>query len=184
MKIPQLLLMSMLSIAGCGFAADITIDLDKPDQLVADGKTISFTGEIVNNDPAIVDLNSIEVDLNGIVFTLNESAFFSGPPTVGATNGTPKTHTVDFEMFQVTADVNAPLGVQTGTVTILGGEEGAGGYNSSTQNVLGTASFQVTVVPESSTLTMTVLAAVALCFLRRFNIRSCRFNSRISRVKA
>jgi hypothetical protein len=113
-----------------------------PDQLVADGKTISFTGEIVNNDPAIVDLNLIEVNLNGIVFNLNESAFFTSPSTVGATNGTPKTHTVDFEVFQVT------------------------------------------VVPEFSTLTMTVLALAALCCLRQSNIRDCGINSRISRVKA
>lgn len=135
MRIQQLLLAVLLSVAGPGFASDITINLDAPFQIVQPGDVIAFTGIIVNNDPAIVDLNSIEVDLAGTEYSVDESPFFSGPATVGASTGLPPTQTIDFEMFDVTVASDGPIASDTGTVTILGGAEGPGGYDPTTQQV-------------------------------------------------
>jgi hypothetical protein len=179
MRKQLLLLAALLSVAGRGFASDITINLDAPFQMVQPGDLITFTGTIVNNDPAIVDLNFIEVDLSGTEFSVDDSPFFIGPPTVGASTGLPLTQTIDFEMFDVMAAGDAPPGRSTGTVTILGGAEGPGGYDSTTQNVLGSATFQITVAPEPSTFAITFIAIGALYLLRRR-----RNNVRRRRVQA
>lgn len=167
MRIQMMLLAAFLSVAGRGFASDITINLDAPFQLVNPGNTIAFVGTIVNNDPAIVDLNFIEVNLNGLAFSVDDSAFFNGPPAVGASIGLPLTQTVDFEMFDVTVAGDAPAGLNTGSVTILGGVEGPGGYDSTSQNVLGSEAFQITVAPEPSTFAIASTALAALYLLRR-----------------
>lgn len=166
MRIQILLLAALLSVAGRGFASDITINLDAAFQLAQPGEIIAFTGTIVNNDPAIVDLNFIEVDL-GAGFSVDESPFFSGPPTVGASTGLPLTETIDFEMFDVTVGSDVPIASNTGTVTILGGAEGPGGYDPSTQEVLGSATFQIVVAPEPATFAIAFTAIAALYLLRR-----------------
>ena len=167
MKTQIWLLAALLSVAGRGLAADISVNLDAPFQLVNQGDIIAFLGTIVNNDAAIVDLNSIEVNLNGLGFSVDDGAFFSGPPTVDASTGLRLTQTIDFEMFDVTVAFDAPVGLSTGTVTIVGGAEGPGGYDPTTQNVLGSSDFQITVSPEPSTLAITFTAVAVLYLLRR-----------------
>jgi hypothetical protein len=178
MRMQMLLLAALLSVAGRGFASDITINLDEPFQMVQPGDLITFTATIVNNDAAIVDLNFINVNLSGTGFSVDESPFFLGPPTVGASTGLPLTQTIDFEMFDVMAAGDAPPGLNTGTVTILGGSEGPGGYDPDTQNVLGSATFQITITPEPSTFGITFMAIAALYLLRRR-----RNNVRMRRVQ-
>lgn len=169
MRTNMLLLAALLSVAGQGLASDITINLDAPFPSVVPGNAIAFTGTIVNNDPAIVDLNSIEIDLSGTGFTVDGSVFFSGPVSVGASTGLPLTQTIDFEMFDVTVAGGVPNGITGGTVTILGGVEGPGGYDPTTQDVLGSATFQITAVPEPSTFAFTLAAVAAVYLLRRRN---------------
>ena len=67
------------------------------------------------------------------------------------------TSTPSFPLFSVTVDLpyTDPLGIQTGTLTILGGVEIGGTYNPTVQDFLGSASFNVNVsTPEPSTFRM------------------------------
>jgi hypothetical protein len=51
--------------------------------------------------------------------------------------------------------------------TVLGGVEGPGGYDGSTQNNLGQANFQVNVAPEAGTAALLCLALPMVFALRR-----------------
>jgi hypothetical protein len=140
---------------GCGWAEDLSVVLDSPIVIAAPGQTVDISGIIINNVASTVDLNSISVTLAGM-FSEDESAFILGPATVD-----PNGETVDFELLSVTVDdpYTDPLAAQTGTITILGGVEGAGGYDPTTVNVLGSVDFKVEVSPEPSTASLLVLGA-------------------------
>jgi hypothetical protein len=161
-------LAALLLAEGRGWATTIQIQLDATTLTASAGDTVTFTGVIVNSDLMLVDLNGIDITLNGML-TFDPSPFFLGPPTVDASTPTVQAETVDFPLFTVTvADpYTDPFGPQSGTLTILGGEEGAGGYDPTTQNVLGSAQFNVNVqTPEPSTFAM-MTAAAGLLFLYR-----------------
>jgi hypothetical protein len=159
MKTFKLLLAAMLLTGGCAWGSDVYIVLDETTIDASPGQQVTFSGIIFNNDPATVDLNFIDVSLDGM-FSVDPSPFFSGPPTVAANS-----QTVDFSLFNVTVDepYTDPLGPQQGTLTIFGGEEGAGGYDPTTQNFLGSVTFGVDVMtPEPSTFALFAAATVLM----------------------
>ena len=58
-----------------------------------------------------------------------------------------------------------PLGPETGTVTILGGVEGSGGYDPTTQDVLGSSQFQIDVVDAPEPAPVVLLAGLGAIVL-------------------
>lgn len=165
MKI-RILFLALLMTCGSAWADTVQILLDTNPITATPGQQITFTGSIVNNVTSPVDLNSISLTLAGL-FTLDVTPFFAGPVSVDAS-----AQTVSFDLFWVVPNnpYTDPFGLMTGTVTILGGIEGPGGYDPTTQDVLGSALFQVNVaapaaVPEPSTLSM--ISGVALVLVLR-----------------
>jgi hypothetical protein len=177
MKKTALILATLLLMAGRGFASAITVDLASPMVTAHPGDALLFLGTLVNNDMSTVDLNSISVSLDGMFLT-DITPFFSGPATIDMNTSS------TFTLFQVTVltPYTDPYGTHTGTVTIEGGVEGPGGYDPTTQNPLGSASFQVNVqpspVPEptSAGLVLAVIAAMPVVYFRR----RCWFAERLS----
>lgn len=174
-------LTAMLVLIGAAPAwADIAITLDSPTLSGLPGDTLTFTGTIQNLDSAIVDLNECQVNLSGQFVTDCASFLTFAPYTLD-----PLATSFDFPMF--TISVNLPYtdfpGLQSGSFDVLGGVEGVGGYDSTTQNLLGTADFSVTVVPEPGTasllglyglsLVVTRFSAVAWRAMVRRRLKSC-----------
>jgi hypothetical protein len=108
MKTFKLLLAAMLLTGACAWGSDVYIILDESTIDASPGQQVTFSGTIVNIDPATVDLNFIDVSLAGM-FSVDPSPFFAGPPTVAAFSPT-----VDFALFNVTVDTpyTDPLGPQ------------------------------------------------------------------------
>ena len=71
-------------------------------------------------------------------------------------------------MFDIYVDIpyTDSWGPQTGTVDVLGGVEGINGYDPTTQNVLGEATFGVNVTPEPATWLL-VLGGIGLAAVKR-----------------
>ncbi len=169
------------------WADAITVVLDSSQINGSPGQQVTFSGVIVNNELAPVDLNDISVTLNGL-FTVDTTPFFSGPLTVAASTSSAHSQTSDFDFFNVVVDLpytDAP-GIKSGTLTILGGVEGASGYDPTTQEFLGSTTFSVDVVtpagtvPEPSTLPLLMMGA-ALVMLSGGRSRWIRWRERIAR---
>src|ERR1700722_3716391 len=111
----------------------LLIALDVSTENLNPGQTFTFSGAITNDAQSTVDLNGIDVTLDGSLFQVDVSPFFSGPPTVAA-----GTSTQSFAQFSVTVDLpyTAPPGIQTGTLTILGGVEMGNAYDPTVQDFL------------------------------------------------
>jgi hypothetical protein len=152
-----------LLLAGLGGAVQarasyITIALDQPFLTAAPGDELVFTGTIYNNQNAIVDLNAPDLNLIGSNLTPDGSLFFSGPLSID-----PLGNTGDFALFSVVVSItyhDVP-GPHSGTFAVLGGIEGPGGYDPTTQNLLGQVDFTVNVAPEPGT-SLLALAGLAL----------------------
>jgi PEP-CTERM motif len=155
---------------GTAWADDILIAFDFATFVASPGDTLTFTGTIQNLDSAIVDLNGCQVNMTGQLATDCSPFFTFAPLTVGPLDTTP-----DFAMFTVMVNVpyTDPYGAQAGTFDVLGGVEGAGGYDPTTQNLLGDAVFSMDVVPEPGTAALLGLAGIAMAatMRRRGNAR-------------
>ncbi len=130
------------------------------------GQTITFRGTITNLETVNVDLNGCDITLPG-QFTTNCSGSFL---TFSPLSLLPNQTSLVFDMFTVT--VNTPytglLGLQpAGLLTVKGGLEIGGVYDSNTQNVLGQQSFAVNVVPEPGSAVLVCLALPLAFVLRR-----------------
>jgi hypothetical protein len=153
-------ILAALLVAGVPLGANtVFIALDVSTVTLTPGQTFTFTGAVTNDDQSTVDLNNIDITFDGSLFQVDVSPFFSGPPTVAAGASTPS-----FPLFSVTVDLSytAPPGIQTGTLTILGGVEIGNTYDPTVQDFLGSAPFNVNVVsPEPSTFAMMTPAILA-----------------------
>jgi hypothetical protein len=78
MKTFKFLLAAMLLTGGCAWGSGVYIVLDESTIDASPGQQVTFSGTIVNIDPATVDLNFIDVSLSGM-FSADPSLFFSGP---------------------------------------------------------------------------------------------------------
>lgn len=168
----SLLLLSSFSPA----RANVILTLDAPNQTAVPGQTLTFLGNISNLYNAPVDLNQIAITLTG-PFAIETSLFFdaSAPFSVAAAPGT----TGSYAWFTLTVDdpYPGPFGPVGGTVSILGGVQGPGGYDPSTLDVLGTVGFTVNVtavaapnppadVPEPSTWALFTAGVGLIWWLR------------------
>jgi hypothetical protein len=173
MRIHTFILAALLGAGGMR-ANDVFIGLDLDTVTLFPGQSFTFSGAITNNDSSTVDLNNIDITLDGSLFQVDSSPFFSGPLTVAGGTSTPS-----FPLFSVTVDLpyDAPLGIQTGTLTILGGVEIGGAYDPTVQDFLGSAPFNVNVsTPEPSTFAMMmagILAGIGLLLHQRQKRRLC-----------
>jgi hypothetical protein len=164
MKIRTWFLAASVLFAATAWADDVLITLDSDTLTALPGQTVTFSGSIFNEDSSTVDLNGIDVTLNGMLFQIDLTPFFFGPPTVGASNPPFDTDTGDFQLFSVTVDdpYDAAYGVESGSVTILGGVEVGNVYDPTQQNPLGSTKFNVdvdvVVTPEPSTLALMLTA--------------------------
>ena len=163
-------IVSLLLLSGVPAWANVVLHLDAPNQNALPGATITFTGYIVNNYSAIVDLNNIDVTLSGM-FLPDTNPFYAvtAPFSVAASPGA----TVDYAWFSVTVanPYTAPFGVVSGTVSILGGVEGPGGYDPTAQTLLGSTGFWVNVTPpvsapDPSTWSLIMIGGILLGFGR------------------
>jgi hypothetical protein len=145
--------------------------LDHASQTAAPGGTVTFSGAIVNNENATVDLNSLNINLAASGLFPDNSPFFAGPLWVD-----PLDATDSFDLFQVTVD-NPFLDTQGGAYRnhrSAGRDRGVDGYDGSTQTLLGSAEFSVTVesaVPEASRVALLALAGVVASWRRRPGVR-------------
>jgi hypothetical protein len=172
------LILASLSLlpAATARAASISIAFDEPALQGLPGQTLTFTGTITNLEAAPADLNGCDVNLPGN-FVVDCTAFFANAPLSlggGATS-------TDFTMFTITVDspFPGPFGLQSGNFTVLGGIEGAGGYDPSTQNVLGEAGFSVESVPEPRSSSLLALSLGCILWMRSSR---CGLGNRIKRI--
>jgi hypothetical protein len=145
------LVFPLLLLAGVSTArASVLLTLQTPNQTAVPGQTLTFLGNISNLYSAPVDLNQIAITLNG-PFSIETSMFFdaNAPLSVAAQPGS----TGMYPWFTVTVNNPYPdaLGIVTGTVSILGGVQGPGGYDPNTQDLLGSVGFSVNVTAAAPT---------------------------------
>jgi hypothetical protein len=172
-----LLLLSGLPAA----RASILLTLETPSQTAVPGQTLTFLGTISNLYNAPVDLNQIAITLTG-PFAIETSMFFdaSAPLSVAAAPGT----TGSYAWFTLTVDnpYPGPFGPVGGTVSILGGVQGPGGYDPTTLDLLASVGFTVNVtaatplppappvsgeVPEPSTWALFAAGSGLIWWMRR-----------------
>jgi len=162
-RISFLSLSFLFLVANIAYASTIVVlSLDSVVQNVMPGGTIFVTGTITNTGVDVVDLNGLDVNLNGQFMTDVTPFFVNVPPSIagGIT-------TADYEIFTVSVGVpfTGSPGIQTGTVTVLGGVEGPNGYDPTTQNILGNATLAVNVTsssPEPASMMLMVFGCAAL----------------------
>jgi hypothetical protein len=160
-----LLTIAALSILpGAAARADsLSITFDPSILTAQPGQTVTFSGTITNLESVTVDLNGCDVNIPG-QFTSDCSLFLGNAPFFLA----PLETSFLFDMFTVTVDqpYTGSLGLQPpGVFTVLGGlEPPGGGYDGSTQNLLGQAQFAVIVTPEPGTAVLLGLA-LTLAFI-------------------
>lgn len=168
MKIYTFILAALLAAGGPLCTSTVFIALDVTTVTLNPGETFTFSGAVTNDVTSTVDLNNINVTLDGSLFQVDPTPFFSGPPTVAAGTSTPS-----FTLFSVTVELpyTAAPGIQTDTLTILGGADAGGIYDPTVQDFLGSVPFNVNVVsPEPSTFAMmtpAILAGMGLVLHKR-----------------
>jgi PEP-CTERM motif len=151
----------------------VTIALDQPDQSGSQGDTLQFFGTITNDSADTIFLNSDSFTLGGLSLTFEDQ--FQNTPLSLAPQGQAGDSSGDIELFDVA--VNDPLvdptGKYLGSYTLIGGADGGDGTGA---DVLGTATFSVTTVPEPSTIYLLLAACVvagsAALFSRRNRARA------------
>jgi hypothetical protein len=163
-RISSFLSLSYLILAAnvANASSIIALSFDSAAQNAMPGSTIFFTGTVTNTGVGVVDLNGLVVNLNGQFMTDVTPFFGNAPPSIAGGSTT-----TDYEMFtiQVGIPFAGPPGIQVGTVTLLGGVEGPNGYDPTTQNILGSAGFDVNVTsssPEPSSVALMVFGCAAL----------------------
>jgi PEP-CTERM motif len=129
-------------VAGTAANADpLSITLDSPYQNVGPGQTVTFTATITNLDPTdTMYLNGDSFNLDAPL-SLDDSGFWNNSPF----SLDPSSSSGDIELFTVSAPFDA-VGLYSGSFEILGGDP------SDFTDVVGSATFNVNVTPEPSSL--------------------------------
>jgi PEP-CTERM motif len=136
-------------------AASISVSYDFPTLTARPGQTVTFRGTVTNLEAVVVDLNGCSVNMPGAFTTDNCGLFFTNAPL----SLNPHETSFEFDMFTVTPNqpYSGPFGLQpAGIFTVIGALEGPGGTSPDTN--LGSANFQVSVVPEPGTAALLLLA--------------------------
>lgn len=158
--------------------ASVILELTSPDQTANPGQTIVFGGFITNNSAQTIDLNGINITLAG-PFTFDTSPFFDLNAPISVDGGGAATLFYDWFTVAVLDPYADPFGVVNGTITLVGGFQGPGGYDPSIQDPLATIGFSINVaeppagavVPEPGTSALFLLGAG--CLAARWLRKSC-----------
>lgn len=152
------LLAPMLSTAG------LIVTLDSPFQAGNQGVTLSFDGTLNNTGPDNVYINALGVSLTGPGMSSDTTPFllqlYPYPLIAGGVYGST-------ELFTVTIDpLTSVPATYLGTLNVLGGSSlDADPFNA--LNILSSARFSVTVVPEPSTFVLVPFGVAILGLIRR-----------------
>ena len=125
------------------------------------GQTLDFVGTLTDTDPDLSAPEYINSDSYNLVgLPLDDSPFLSNAPIFLI----PGQVSNPFLMFRVPIPVAQPLGLYSGTFTVIGGQDGGDG---SAQQPIGTGNFTVNVVPEPSTTLLLGAGLITLLRCRR-----------------
>lgn len=145
-------------------AGTLSLNLVTPYQSGDPGQTLTFDVNITNNSSDTVFLNTdfyyVDSPLALDDGQLDNTGFWTNAPLLLGTGDS----SGDFELFTVTIPLGTPAGLYTGFFAIYGDDGG-----SSVDSLLGTAYFDINVLPEPSSLVLFVsgLAVLAGIFRRR-----------------
>ncbi len=155
------LALACLLLAGSAATADsLSIDLLAPYQTGVPGDVVVFDATVTNNPDATVYLNGDFTYVDSPLI-LDDSPYFNDYPLTLAP-GEPYTGV----LFNVDIPLGTPAGLYTGYFQITGGTD------SSSEDVLGTADFDVaTMAPEPSSLLLILTGIAGLTATRRYRQR-------------
>jgi len=135
-------------------ADPITITLSLPFQVGGGGDALEFDATVTNNTADTVWLNSDSNTIEGLL-TVDDSPFVSNFPLSLDPSGDPL-DTATGWLFTVDIPSGIPVGLYTGSFTILGGSD------QSDLNVLSSAPFDVQVTPEPASWQLMAMALMGL----------------------
>lgn len=151
-KLATLYLGLLLAPALPAGAATVSFAFDSSLLYANPGETVGFSGTITNTGAATAFLNADSV--NFPIGSIDDSAFFALPASLAPLAS------ASGLLFNVTIPSEAALGTYAGTFTLLGGD------TPGDLNVLASATFGVTVVPEPSSALL-IAAGIGMIVLRR-----------------
>lgn len=160
-----MLLAAISASVNVGQAA-VTLTLTDPNPTATPGAVVSFLATAFNNDPDLVNLNAIGLNVQSPL-VWDDSAFLNNWFSIAGNSFLDANPQV---LFAVTVPVGTGPGTYLGSVDLLGGPDTAD------QNILGSASFSVTVdatssaIPEPASASL-VCAGLGLALLLRGRAR-------------
>lgn len=131
--------------------AGVFIAFQNADQTGGAGDLLSFTGTITNQGTEEVYLNGFNLNLAGNDFTTDGLSNFLDNVPLSLAGGA-STSSIALFTVAIASPLTNPTGVFLGTWSLAGGIDGEA------QELLGSANFSVTTVPEPSTLATLLLA--------------------------
>lgn len=134
-------------------ADSLTLTLAAPDQTGGGGQTLTFYATVTNNSGATVYLNGDGIYVDSPL-TLDDTDYYNNFPASLAPAGT-----YSGDLFTVTIPDGTPLGLYTGYFNIVGGADG------NAQDVIASASFDITVTPEPAPIVLLLTGMAMLAFL-------------------
>lgn len=156
-----LLLLAALAASAAASHAAVLITLANPNPVTTPGTIIPFLASAFNNDNVLVNLNNLNNNVDPAL-TFDDSAFLSNWLAIAANSSFDANPQ---ELFAITVPVGTAPGTYLGNIDLLGGPD------INDQNILGSASFSVTVnaassgVPEPGSILL-VATGLGLAFLR------------------
>lgn len=165
MSFHKLLLCALLSALPASGSLILTLS---PAANSSPGSTVTFSGTLLDTDGdnSYLFLNDISVafDPPGDTYlTATDTYFLNTVPGDLIGDADPNDNSYAGGIFQVDIASNTPLGVYTGTATILGGYNGP----FADYNALATQTFQVVVSPEPLTAGLMLLPLVGFVLASR-----------------
>jgi len=154
------LILVVIAFAAAANADELSVNLDSSTLTGLPGDTLMFTGTLTNNtsDTLFINSDSFTFDIAG---ALDDSPFLLNAP-ISLDGGVTSS---DFEMFDIDIPPGQGTGAYMGSFTVLGGVDG------NAQDNLGTASFEVDVVPEPASY---LLFGSALAMLAGWRVLRAR----------
>src|SRR5882724_6634723 len=152
----KLVLLLTLVTSAVAFGGVININLVSSTLTGSSGSLLTFSGALVNTTSTTQNLNNANIGALPAAFASGEDVtpFYNNAPLFLTANQT----TASLALFSVTIPAGVAQGLYAGSFTIFGGP------TVNDQTVLGSAAFNVQVVPEPATwaLMFTALAVFAL----------------------
>ncbi len=152
-KVGRLCLGLLVAMAAPSSAATISFTFNSALLYAQPGSTVSFSGALTNTGAAPAFLNGDSVTFSA--FTIDDTPFLLNFPPVVAPPGV-----VSGEVLRAMIPATAAFNTYAGTFSVLGGD------TASAFNVLSTATFAVTVVPEPSSALL-ALGGLALLAIKK-----------------